>query len=184
MLPTHRFHRPGAEDAPMTTPASQRPAWEVADVIRQHGEAFLVARRPADRRAEAGVARPGPVPHGGPGRARLALPRLRIRRIAYNSCRNRHCPKCQARARARWLAGGRESVAGRVLPRGLYPAGRGRRVGPGQSAPALRPVVPGGRRHAPDRGGEPKGLGAASVCCWRCTRGGKTCIIIRMCMAL
>ena len=25
-------------------------------------------------------------------------------RIAYNSCRNRHCPKCQAQARAQWLA--------------------------------------------------------------------------------
>ena len=24
--------------------------------------------------------------------------------ISYNSCRNRHCPKCQARARAQWLA--------------------------------------------------------------------------------
>lgn len=24
-------------------------------------------------------------------------------RVAYNSCRNRHCPKCQAQARARWL---------------------------------------------------------------------------------
>src|SRR6202049_4140255 len=23
--------------------------------------------------------------------------------ILYNSCRNRHCPKCQATARARWL---------------------------------------------------------------------------------
>jgi len=26
-------------------------------------------------------------------------------RIAYNSCRNRHCPKCQGAARARWLDG-------------------------------------------------------------------------------
>ena len=26
------------------------------------------------------------------------------RRIAYNSCRNRHCPKCQGAARAKWLA--------------------------------------------------------------------------------
>ena len=26
------------------------------------------------------------------------------RAIAYNSCRNRHCPQCQASARARWLA--------------------------------------------------------------------------------
>ena len=25
-------------------------------------------------------------------------------RISYNSCRNRHCPKCQALARARWMA--------------------------------------------------------------------------------
>jgi hypothetical protein len=24
--------------------------------------------------------------------------------VAYNSCRNRHCPKCQGAARARWLA--------------------------------------------------------------------------------
>src|ERR1700745_3852740 len=26
------------------------------------------------------------------------------RQIAYNSCRNRHCPKCQGPAAARWLA--------------------------------------------------------------------------------
>ncbi len=26
------------------------------------------------------------------------------RRISYNSCRNRHCPKCQANARASWMA--------------------------------------------------------------------------------
>jgi Transposase zinc-binding domain len=26
------------------------------------------------------------------------------RQNAYNSCRNRHCPKCQAAARAQWLA--------------------------------------------------------------------------------
>ena len=26
------------------------------------------------------------------------------RRVAYNSCRNRHCPKCQAGARAAWMA--------------------------------------------------------------------------------
>src|SRR3954447_18888742 len=25
-------------------------------------------------------------------------------RIAYNSCRNRHCPKCQGLARAQWIA--------------------------------------------------------------------------------
>src|SRR3954453_6049981 len=33
-------------------------------------------------------------------------------RIAYNSCRNRHCPKCQALSRARWL----ERESGYLLP--------------------------------------------------------------------
>src|SRR6516164_9350775 len=33
-------------------------------------------------------------------------------RIAYNSCRNRHCPKCQAAARAQWL----EERADELLP--------------------------------------------------------------------
>jgi hypothetical protein len=26
-----------------------------------------------------------------------------LERVAYNSCRNRHCPKCQSLARAQWL---------------------------------------------------------------------------------
>jgi Transposase zinc-binding domain len=31
-------------------------------------------------------------------------------RIAYNSCRNRHCPKCQGLARAQWLANRRAEL--------------------------------------------------------------------------
>jgi Putative transposase/Transposase zinc-binding domain len=38
------------------------------------------------------------------------------RRIAYNSCRNRHCPKCQAAARAEWL----EERAAELLPVEYY----------------------------------------------------------------
>ena len=33
-------------------------------------------------------------------------------RIAYNSCRNRHCPTCQSLARAQWL----EARQGELLP--------------------------------------------------------------------
>ncbi len=81
---------------------SGRSAWEVADVIRAHGEAFL---------AKHGLS-------AEPRRALLDLVECRTaalgghvqrcidcahERIAYNSCRNRHCPKCQALARARWL---------------------------------------------------------------------------------
>ena len=40
------------------------------------------------------------LPHGGAGRARRAVRRLRARASTlYNSCRNRHCPKCQAGCR-------------------------------------------------------------------------------------
>src|SRR5258708_12409644 len=48
--------------------------------------------------------------------------------VSYNSCRNRHCPKCQANARDRWLqARGKELLPTRyvhvvfTLPRQLPP---------------------------------------------------------------
>lgn len=34
------------------------------------------------------------------------------RAISYNSCRNRHCPKCQAQARQRWLAAREKELLG------------------------------------------------------------------------
>ena len=84
-------------------PERPRPAFEVADVVRQYGASFLTA-----------------YPTSHPQRAVLrALARCRTaalgghveqceacahRRIAYNSCRNRHCPKCQGQQRAKWMA--------------------------------------------------------------------------------
>src|SRR3954465_2051816 len=38
-------------------------------------------------------------------------------RISYNSCRNRHCPKCQALARAEWL----EARKADLLPVPYFP---------------------------------------------------------------
>ena len=47
--------------------------------------------------------------------------------IAYNSCRNRHCPKCQATAAARVDGGpGSRAAACRVLPRRLHAPGDAR----------------------------------------------------------
>ena len=46
--------------------------------------------------------------------------------ISYNSCRNRHCPKCQVAARERWIATRRrELLPTRYAARGLHtsPAG-------------------------------------------------------------
>ena len=44
--------------------------------------------------------------------------------VAYVSCRNRHCPKCQSSARDRWLTqAGRKPAAGALRPCRLHRAG-------------------------------------------------------------
>jgi hypothetical protein len=43
------------------------------------------------------------VPQRGAGRTALRCDACEHIDIAYNSCRNRHCPKCQANAARRWL---------------------------------------------------------------------------------
>lgn len=50
------------------------------------------------------------------GGHRLACDHCGDSRIAYNSCRNRHCPKCQAGARAEWL----EDRQADLLPVGYF----------------------------------------------------------------
>lgn len=87
------------------------PALELADIFRTHGPAFRAAR---------------PLPRA-PLRAMRAIETCRTaalggrveqcgqcpyRRVVYNSCRNRHCPKCQSLARARWL----QSRTAELLP--------------------------------------------------------------------
>jgi hypothetical protein len=97
----------------MTAAASTRPALEVADVIRQYGDGF-VARYGAtlsdtQRRALRDLAVCRTAALGGHVEHCLDCGHDRI---AYNSCRNRHCPKCQALARACWL----EQQAQHLLP--------------------------------------------------------------------
>jgi hypothetical protein len=88
----------------MTT-ATDRPALEVADVIRAHGaafrEQFAAILTPAQTKALRDLARCRTAALGGHVERCLDCGH---QRIAYNSCRNRHCPKCQALTRARWLA--------------------------------------------------------------------------------
>ena len=93
----------------------QRPRWEVADILRLHGEAF--------RRSH-----PLPVYQL---KIISAIERCRtsalgghleqcdccgFERPAYNSCRNRHCPKCQGLDKERWLQARRAEV----LPVGYF----------------------------------------------------------------
>ncbi len=82
-----------------------RPTLEVADIIRAQGEHFIERSRSwltwAQRKVLYAIARCRTAALGG-HRDRCA--RCGHRAISYNSCRNRHCPKCQTGARNRWLA--------------------------------------------------------------------------------
>ncbi len=81
-----------------------RPTLEVADIFRRYGDAY---------RREAGVSL-----SSAQGRVMTAIETCRTavlgghveacdacghQRIAYNSCANRHCPKCQSLKRAAWI---------------------------------------------------------------------------------
>ena len=82
-----------------------RPTFEVADIVRTHGRPFI------DRygsqlsfqqlKALNAIARCRTAELGG---HIDDCPCCGHAAISYNSCRNRHCPKCQAQARQRWLA--------------------------------------------------------------------------------
>ena len=82
-----------------------RPALEVADIFRVHGAAW--------RRANAGHVSLGQLKvMSAIESCRTAALGGHVARcqdcaytaIAYNSCRNRHCPKCQGAAAKQWLA--------------------------------------------------------------------------------
>ncbi|MGH7103934.1 MAG: IS91 family transposase [Acetobacteraceae bacterium] len=94
-----------------------RPALEVADVFRRYGEAFSrvhgVHLGRVERRVMSAVEQCRTPALGGHveqcGDCGLV-------RHAYNSCRNRHCPKCQGLARAEWL----EARQAELLPVPYY----------------------------------------------------------------
>ena len=81
-----------------------RPALEVADIFRVHG--------PAWRLKQAGHLSLGQLKvmsaieqcrSAALGGHLLQCQACEHTQVAYNSCRNRHCPKCHAAARAEWL---------------------------------------------------------------------------------
>jgi hypothetical protein len=82
-----------------------RPTLEVADILRAQGDRFLDRYRSGfdfqQLKAFRAIQRCRTAALGG---HRDACPRCGYQAISYNSCRNRHCPKCQAQARERWLA--------------------------------------------------------------------------------
>jgi hypothetical protein len=82
-----------------------RQALEVADVFHAHGEAWRQAQRGrlslTQLKVMSAIERCRSAALGGHV---LRCEGCGRDQIAYNSCRNRHCPKCQASAALRWLA--------------------------------------------------------------------------------
>ncbi len=96
--------------APAAAPrARRRPALEVADIFRAHGVAYRHAHglSRAQRRAMQAIETCRTAVLGG---HRQTCDTCGAERIAYNSCRNRHCPKCQTLAKERWLAARRAEL--------------------------------------------------------------------------
>src|SRR6202163_1013168 len=89
-----------------------RPAVEVADILREQGDLFI-EQNPWLNFQQLSVLR-------AIARCRTAALGGHIdqcsqcghQAISYNSCRDRHCPKCQAQARQRWLAAREKELLG------------------------------------------------------------------------
>ena len=82
-----------------------KPKLEVADIFRRHGDAWRAANAGhvslAQRRVMTAIELCRTAALGGHVER---CEDCAHSRIAYNSCRNRHCPKCQWRAAQRWMA--------------------------------------------------------------------------------
>ncbi len=94
-----------------------RPALEVADIFRAHGPAWRQAQQGhlslAQLKVMSAIEQCRSAALGGHV---LHCSACGHDDIAYNSCRNRHCPKCQASAAKRWL----EARQSELLPVEYY----------------------------------------------------------------
>ena len=79
------------------------PPFEVADIVRAYGEAFRATHPVSHEQARVlrAIAQCRTAALGGHVEA---CETCGTERVCYDSCRNRHCPKCQGSARAKWLA--------------------------------------------------------------------------------
>ena len=99
-------------------PAGPRPPrWELPEVFRLYGREYRRTHRPPPSHLE--VMRAVEVCRTAELGGHIErCDACGFERPAYNSCRNRHCPKCQSLAKARWLAARRAEL----LPVGYFHA--------------------------------------------------------------
>jgi hypothetical protein len=92
-----------------TAVARPAPRLELADIVRVHGDRYRRTHRLAkvQHAALRAIAACRTALLGG---HREMCDRCGAERITYNSCRNRHCPKCQTLTKERWLAARRADL--------------------------------------------------------------------------
>jgi hypothetical protein len=82
----------------------ERPKLEVADILRRYGNTYRAEHEGSlsstQRRVMRAITACRTAALGG---HLEACDECGHQRISYNSCRNRHCPKCQSLARAQWI---------------------------------------------------------------------------------
>ena len=100
------------EAAPTPSEQRQRPRHEVAEIFRQHGEAYRAshALSSAQRKVMRDIEACRTAVLGG--HQETCDHCGHKKEPSYNSCRNRHCPKCQGLRQALWV----EQRMRRVLP--------------------------------------------------------------------
>ncbi|MGC8590817.1 IS91 family transposase [Acidithiobacillus sp.] len=95
----------------------EQPAVEVADIFRAHGPSWRQAQRTHLSRSQLKVMSAiEQCRSAALGGHVLRCTECAHTDISYNSCRNRHCPKCQASAARRWL----EARQSELLPVDYY----------------------------------------------------------------
>ena len=90
-------------------------ALEVGDILRAQGEAYR-ERHPVSPQQARVLRRLAQCRTAALGGHVDACSTCGFTRVSYNSCRDRHCPKCQASKRAAWL----ETRLERLLPVGYF----------------------------------------------------------------
>jgi hypothetical protein len=100
---------------PAPAQATVRRTVDLADIFRAHGVEYRRTHRLAlvQRRAMSAIENCRTAALGGHKEVCDACGAVRI---AYNSCRNRHCPKCQTLAKERWL----DARRAELLPIGYF----------------------------------------------------------------
>ena len=88
--------------AESSTPVGAQASPELGDILRRHGERYASSHpvSPIGHKVFRAISQCRTAALGG---HLEACDRCGHRRAVYHSCRNRHCPKCQALAQADWL---------------------------------------------------------------------------------